>query len=97
MSHARELISKRYDSIYGDPAEDACYINSLCILVRPMIESIDLSPFVSENDTRARLVRQMTGKSVRMRDWKDCRSVLRQFYYASSTIGMLASCNDRRV
>jgi hypothetical protein len=81
MSHAKELLSKRYDSVFEDPDEEICYINSLCILLRPMIESIELSPYVSENDIRARLVRQITARSVRMRDWEDCRSVLRQFYY----------------
>lgn len=81
LSHARELVSGIYDNMLLDPVESPCFMISLLVMVRPMIESMDLSLYVPENDIRAQLARKMMGKSARTRDWEDMRGVLRQFFY----------------
>jgi hypothetical protein len=84
LSHATELVSEEYDSIWEDIAGKTCYVYSLCVLTISMIMSIDLKSYMPDNDRRAQLVKLMMERSVRLRQWEAYKDVLSRFYHWDS-------------
>lgn len=95
LSHAGDLLSEEYYCVFKDPVGEACYLITLCILVQPLPDSLDSSSYRSENDFRSRVVVQIMDMSARLRDWVDCRSVLRQFYCWDSCEPQWKTCLDK--